>query len=226
MRQALATLGFLTTALVGSTALAEPTTGPDHATVVGHLGVGWFGISTIPNGVDTGRNLTSISAPAVGVRYWLNPDMGVDVGVGLAIGSSSSSTEVNATTTTTDGPSTFGFMLHGGVPLALHSGAHYTFLITPELNFGYGHQSLGNDSGSGVRLELGARAGAEIQFGFIGVPELALEASVGLFLTYLSGSISTGNNNSVSAHSTQISTSSFNNPWDFFAGNVSARYYF
>ena len=33
---------------------------------------------------------------------------------------------------------------------------------------------------TGSRIEIGARAGAEIQFGFIGVPQLALQGSIGV----------------------------------------------
>jgi hypothetical protein len=78
---------------------------------------------------------------------------------------------------------------------------------------------------SGVRFDLGARIGGEVHFGFIGIPELSLEGSIGAFFTYQTWGVSAGAA-SVSDNSLGLSTASFNNPWDFFASVVRARYYF
>ena len=94
----------------------------------------------------------------------------------------------NNVTTTTDGPAAVGVAVHGGVPLAFAYGKHYKFLLVPELNIGYarrGEKQNGNPAPpdivrTGLRVDAGARIGTEIQFGFIGIPELALQASVGL----------------------------------------------
>jgi hypothetical protein len=62
-------------------------------------------------------------------------------------------------------------------------------------------------------------------FGFIGIPELALSATLGLQFEYLRQAQSSGG---IDANDTtfSISTTVQNNPWDIFAGNVAARYYF
>ncbi|MCU0683316.1 MAG: hypothetical protein MUF34_13940 [Polyangiaceae bacterium] len=194
----------------------------DHSRVVGSFGVGWFGISDVPIANAAGAKDT-IAAPAIGVRYWLNDLLGIDAGLGFATSSSSTKAQGNSA----DGLSRTAFLLHAGVPLALASGRHYIFEVVPEANFGFATGNTGDTDIdlSGLRFEIGARAGTELQFGFIGVPELALEASVGLFLRTDSykASIPAGD---VSGSDFLISTSNINNPWDFFRSNVAARYYF
>jgi len=207
----------------------SPAAGTDHDRWVGRLGLGWYGVSDIPIG-SAGN---TVSAPAIGVRYWLNRDLGVDAAIGFAMSSGSTTTSTQGQPdNVVDKPSQTGFLLHGGLPFALHSEEHYTFLIIPEVNVGFasGSQKSGtpntpDTNHSGFRLDLGARAGAEIYFGFIGIPALALEGSVGLFFTTQSGSTETGPNKSKDSD-TYIGTSSFNSPWDFFRSSVAARYYF
>jgi hypothetical protein len=196
----------------------------DHSRVVGSFGVGWFGISDVPiANADGSRG--NIAAPALGVRYWVNDLLGIDAGVGFA--TSSSSTEANGNDL--DGLSRTAFLLHAGVPLALATGRHYIFEVVPEANFAFATGNSGDPADvdlSGLRFELGARAGTEIQFGFIGIPELALEASVGLFLRKDSYKASPNAGDDATASDFLISTSNINNPWDFFRSNVAARYYF
>lgn len=194
----------------------------DHDRVVGRIGVGWFGVSDIP--ISSGGG--TLSAPAIGIRYWLDRGLGFDVGLGLAM-QSGSTTDTDGKST--DKPSSTAFLIHGGLPLALHTEKHYAFLITPEINLGIASGSTKSGDQdvdhSGFRFDLGARAGAEIHFGFMGIPALALEGSVGLFLTTQSGKTSAGGT-SMKDSSTFVGTTSFNNPWDFFRGAVAARYYF
>jgi hypothetical protein len=78
---------------------------------------------------------------------------------------------------------------------------------------------------TGWRFDFGVRAGAEIHFGFMGLPNLALQGTVGLFVTR-QVAIASASGNTLTDGSTQLSTTSFDNPWDFFRGNVAARYYF
>src|SRR5689334_5357556 len=82
--------GNVGVSLPGATATA--TTGSsDHDQMVGRLAVGYFGIASTGAGaaLTTGANdspyALSGSAPVVGVRYWLNPMIGIDAGVGLSI---------------------------------------------------------------------------------------------------------------------------------------------
>ena len=161
--------------------------------------------------------------------------MGIDAGVGMGFqGGSTTATVVagGATTTTTvnNTGDTFAFALHGGVPFALAEGHHYVFEFVPETTFGFAtgsvHGATGNpDIGlNGVRFNLGARIGADLA-GFIGVPELALQASVGLYFEYNSVSANQGPN-SVSWNKPTLGTTVNGDPWAIFADTISALYYF
>ncbi|HEY3500380.1 MAG TPA: hypothetical protein VGK73_37065, partial [Polyangiaceae bacterium] len=132
-----------------------------------------------------------------------------------------------------------GFNIHGGVPLALASAGHFTFEVVPELNVGFGSFSTdpnGEDEGdvsmSGFHLDVGARVGAEIHFGFIQLPQLALQGSVGLQLAIDNGKTTNSTpvdpdpDVEVSSRRTAFQTTVGNNPWDIFTGNISALYYF
>jgi hypothetical protein len=203
--------------------------GPDHERVVGHLGVTYFGVSQIPVGAPR----ETLNAPAIGVRYWLSRGLGIDAGLGFAWAGGSTTAQAGGTTTTTDAPSRLGFLLHGGVPLALASGRHYTFLVVPELNLGIGTGSVEapntETTVSGLKLDVGARVGAEIQFGFIGIPELALQASVGLLLRHESSKTTVttgGTDTSTSISTTGLATTVNGDPWALFTNNISAIYYF
>src|SRR5262249_22988997 len=119
----------------------------------------------------------------------------IDAGLGMAI--SGSSLSVNpaqppAPNGDVPQPSFYAFLIHAGLPLALSSSTHYAFELIPEVNVGFGGWSQDRPavpapapqpqgfSGSGFHLDAGARVGAEIHFGFIGLPKLALQGSVGL----------------------------------------------
>jgi hypothetical protein len=216
---------------------------PDHERFIGHFAVGYFGISQIPIATATaGTNLpggtgtSSVTAPIIGIRYWLRRGIGIDAGIGLGYQGGSSTTTVQGggattTTTTSNANNAFGFALHGGVPFALAEGHHYVFEFVPETTFAFGTNSVHGAPGSpdiglnGVRFDLGASIGAELHFGFIGVPELALQASVGLYLEYGGTSANQGGN-SVSANSTSLATTVSGAPWAIFADTISALYYF
>lgn len=202
----------------------------DHEQVIRRIGVGWYGVSTI----FVGTQGTTVVAPSIGARYWLDESFGIDAALGFAFSAGGSSQTTGGMTTEADSPSTFGFLLHAGVPISLFSGPHYTFVVVPEVNIGYAR--IGSDFGDpmmpmtrsdrGFRLDFGGRAGAEIQFGFIGVPELALEASVGVTLSHQRQSFSVGDVTSGRIATTSLQTLSVNDPWDFFRSTVAARYYF
>lgn len=208
---------------------ATPEGGTDHDRWVGRFGLGWYGVSDIPLG-PTGDE---VSAPTIGVRYWFNRDIGIDAALGFTTSSGSVTvSREGQPDNVTDKPSRTGFLLHAGVPFAFHTEEHYTFLLIPELNLGFASGSVKSTDPntpdtdlSGFRLDVGARAGAEIHFGFIGVPALALEGSVGLFFGTRSGSQEQGPNKTKNSD-TFVGTTSFNNPWDFFRSSVAARYYF
>lgn len=197
----------------------------DHAAMVGHFGVGYMGRRTITIDImGAGAAATTVDAPVIGARYWLNPLLGIDAGIGLLLSSASSST--GATNTDLQGYTVF--LLHGGVPLALAGSRHFTFEVVPELNLGIASsQRDGNGAKlSGIHFDLGARAGAEIQFGFIGIPELSLQAGVGLALSYDRVKVSPAMADATSNSRTTLGTGVGNNPWDIFTGNIAALYYF
>jgi hypothetical protein len=226
----------------------------DHERVVGKFGVMFFGVSQQPiggiaNGATNAGAVTQSTVtggvPVIGARYWLQEKMGIDVGVGLNFFSSSTDTKNNSTDVSSDGPAVVSFALHGGVPLAFAQGKHYTFLVVPELNFGYATQTIAaqnvpagqvapaNFHLSGWRLDAGARIGSEIQFGFIGVPQLSLQASIGLNFRHQNWAASQDSAPPATPASTSSSRSANNfgttvqsDPWAIFVNNISAIYYF
>jgi len=212
----------------------DPTS--DHEKVVGHIGVGYLGVTDLPIAAGAGGGApgrASVSAPTIGVRWWLAEKVGLDLGVGFGMTSGSTEVVAGAVTTTTDQGSRFGMSLHGGVPLVFAHQKHMKFLLVPELNIGFTNQSIDPNPQtqvtlSGFRLDVGARIGAEIHFGFIGVPQLALQATVGAFVkreawkgtTEVNGVTSSG-----SASATAFGTSVQSDPWALFTNNISAIYY-
>jgi len=198
----------------------------DHDAVVGRLAIGYLG----RNGVDIGAGslpgaaAVVIDAPVIGVRYWLSDMLGIDAGIGFGFTSGS---DKDAMGVSTDRPSYHLFMIHGGVPLSLASAGHFSFQVIPELNLGFAgaSQTVGgmDASVSGFHLDLGARAGAEIHFGFINVPQLSLQGSVGVRMNMNSTSQSPGSGGS--SHF-DLATTVGDNPWNIFTSNVAALYYF
>lgn len=215
---------------------------PDHEKVVGHFGVGYFGVTAQPigTGAANGVGRGTVQVPVIGMRYWLSNRLGIDAGLGFNMFSSSRSVDQNNTETTVDGPAVVAFALHAGVPLAFAYGKHYKFLAVPELNFGYATQTeqaqnppaganIPDIHRSGLRLDVGARIGTEIQFGFIGVPELALQASVGLNFRHRRWGASqetTPAETSSSDSATDFGTTVQADPWAIFTNNIAAIYYF
>jgi hypothetical protein len=122
-------------------------------------------------------------------------------------------------------------LFHGGVPLALASSGHFTFEIIPEANVGISSGSAADDeiSHSGFHFDIGARAGAEIHFGFIDLPQLSLQGSVGLLFALENGRTENPDGVMPSAYdfsATRLATTVGTNPWNIFTSNVAALYYF
>jgi hypothetical protein len=224
-------------------AAATPGTS-DHAQMVGRLAVGYFGIANTGAGanVSQGPNdnpyaITGV-APVVGVRYWITPLIGVDVGLGMSfIGGKTD--DGDPATPNLKRTSFSAFLIHGGVPLALAATDHFTFEVIPEMNLGFAGGGLDPDpnldgkiSYSGFHFDLGARVGAEIHFGFIKLPQLSLVASVGLRFDSDAGTTNdTTPQGAAPDVKTKSSRSEFHttvgsNPWAIFTDNVAALYYF
>lgn len=198
---------------------------------VGHFAVGYMGTASVPLDGLAGN---AMPAPTIGARYWINQMIGIDAGLGFGWATGSVEAKNNNATTTTDKASPFGLVIHGGVPIALAAQKHYKFLVIPELNIGFAHmtESAPNTpdiSHSGFLLDIGARAGTEVHFGFIGIPQLALQATVGLAFRHTNtGRSQDLPNGTVSASdsTSTISTSVQAAPWALFTNNIAALYYF
>ncbi|HEY8041773.1 MAG TPA: hypothetical protein VIF15_18340 [Polyangiaceae bacterium] len=229
---------------------AEDTTVSDHEQFVGHLGVTYFDITNLPiaNPVaDPGTGSaatpapgsitgTNIAAPVVGVRYWLQRNIGIDAGIGFGLAGGSQEAVVGSTDTTVDKVSSTGFAFHGGVPIAFAHFKHYTFLAIPEFTLGFTSATFkpvaatGGTAGpqqdlSGFLFDLGARIGAEIHFGFIGIPQLALQATIGL--SYRRSVYKwKSDSNSASDGTNTFGTNVQADPWAIFKDAISATYYF
>jgi hypothetical protein len=244
--------------LPGATPAAAAAGASDHEQVVGRLAVTYFGITNVGAGADgcaggclglpdTGSNSTPYAvsgfAPVVGVRYWINSLLGIDGGVGLSLVGGSTRAEAAPPPPDPideDRDSFSGFVFHAGVPLALASADHFTFEIVPEANIAFtsasqdpnGGDGAGDVTHSGMHFDVGARAGAEIHFGFINVPQLALQASIGLRFDVDNGSTEdstppgTDDDFDVESSRTHFHTTVQGAPWAIFTNNIAALYYF
>jgi hypothetical protein len=210
----------------------------DHDTVVGHVGVTYFDITNLPVAQpppNAPPNPGSVPAPIIGVRYWLKRNLGLDLGLGVGWTTGSYGAKVNGTSQTVPDPSfPFGFALHGGLPLVFAAGQHYAFMVIPETTLGFATETIKGMNGApdsnynGVLFNLGARAGAEVHFGFIGIPQLSLTASIGLLFSYQALGYSSGSGameNSSSSNTATVTTTVGPTPWSIFTNNISATYY-
>jgi hypothetical protein len=78
-------------------------------------------------------------------------------------------------------------------------------------------------------IDLGARAGAEIHFGFMDIPQLSLQGSVGARFEFVNveSTATVGGVESVATGSfNQFRTTYEDNPWNILIANVAALYYF
>lgn len=213
----------------------------DHDAVVGTVAIGYLGKRGLAvgepvfgGGGPTGvANMVSpnVNAPIIGIRYWLDPMVGIDAGIGVGITSQSASVSPGGDV---PAPSTTAFLVHAGLPLALANSGHFSFQLIPELNVGFGNYSRDqgagiSQSGSGFHFDVGARAGAEIHFGFIGLPRLSLLGTIGLGFAIDSTKLDAkapGVTTTFKSSTTSFATSVQDNPWNIFTSNVAALYYF
>jgi hypothetical protein len=219
------------TSVSNATAPASPS--DVHSMVVGHFGVGFFGVMDLPiMGCGAGLPCTpdggaTLPAPSIGARYWMSDLLGIEAALGMHFRDTSAGIDTSA----------FGLALHGGVPLALAHTGNFVFEVVPQLNIGFTTGSFTPGGGgpstdvSGFLIEAGAKVGAEIHFGFIGIPQLALQGTLGLMIRHESRSADLptgagGATTSVDASATDISTGVDGPPWAIFTGALTAIYYF
>lgn len=163
----------------------------DHDRVVGRVAVGWMGVLGVP--IGPAGSAETVSAPAVGVRYWLNDGVGIEGGLGFGLTTTGGTAFMPTGDTELPGTGQFGMVLHGGVPISIWDVGHYNGLVMPELNFGF---SSGLDEGasvdsalddtifSGLLFNLGLRAGAEIHLEAIDIPQATLQLTFGVGINF------------------------------------------
>jgi hypothetical protein len=205
----------------------------DHQHAVGRVAAGFLGLTNVPIGSVDGGGLAidTIAAPTVGVRYWFSALAGIDLGLGLGyqggnVQSGSESIPVD---------NAFGMAIHAGVPIAVFHERHYTFLVIPEANLAFGTGTAygavpdQDRSRDGFLFQLGGRVGTEIHFGFMDIPQLSLQASVGVYFNYTSASVGSnrlGTAPGVGVSLYELGTTVLGEPWDIFLGSLTALYYF
>lgn len=208
----------------------------DHAAVVGSLGVGLLSVAQIQN-ITAGLGTQTNNIPVLGARYWLTERLGVQAGFGFSANSGVSKDDIPDSSDIYD-LTRWNLAFHGAAPISIFSGAHYNFVVIPELNLGYStgrtkdNEGVTGDQGFKQAAWMfggGVKAGAEVQFGFIGIPHLSLQGSVGLEANYRTAMIETFENGEEVRRNRQwftAGTANFNEPWDLFIGSIAALYYF
>lgn len=163
----------------------------DHASVVGSLGLGIFGLADLPLPLLTnGKFGPSLTAPVLGARYWFSDSLGVDIGLSFIRRSRTDAAFKLPTDTTPTGEASskayaLGIMV--GLPIGFAPGKHYVLLVTPHVGIGRTKATDGavfEGEGDDVflsafTLELGVKAGVEVQLGGIGLPQLGLQFNAG-----------------------------------------------
>lgn len=212
----------------------------DHDQMIGRFAVGYLGARSVPiaqtqiTGTAVDFSIGAVQAPVIGIRYWLDQSMGLDAGIGFY----SSSGSTKSGNTSVDKAGINAVLVHAGVPFSLASEKHFSFQLVPEANVGFAQQTIKDPAGpnsgeianKGFTLDVGARVGAEIHFGFVGIPQLSLQGSVGALFTTQSATTTitppAGPTVDYEDKTTEIKTTVYDNPWNIFTGNVAALYYF
>jgi len=187
--------------------------------------------------VSGGATAIPLTVYTVGLRHWTREpwgpfrNWGVDLGLGMLVSRSSVTSTSSGNVQTEPGASVSGLGLHAGLPLALAHHKHATFELVPQVDLIYATETIPALSGgdetrySGFSLRLGARAGFELYFGFVGIPQLAIEASMGAALNYDGLSSKVGPIER-STRTWGFSTLRGTEPWSIFTGSVAAIYHF
>lgn len=114
------------------------------------------------------------------------------------------------------GPS-HALALHGAMPLALVHAGHFTFIGVPGIDFGF---SFG--ASRGVMIAASAKVGGETHFGFMGIPQLALQGTVGFHVRFEHAA----GDALESTNAFRVGTTVEGQPWENFTNSISAIYYF
>jgi len=212
--------------------------GTDHDKAVGAWGIGLLGTQRLTMlGRPGGAGQFNVGMPVVGVRHWVTERYGFQAGIGLnAAGGTIKDNEPGAHDD--PNPTTIAMGLHAAAPISLYHDKSYNLLILPGLDFAFGDSRLQDDPDAAgdqatvqksVLLQASVRAGAEVQFGFIGMPMLSLQGTVGAALGWTNSGIEYtegGQGRKRNASLWAIGTQNYDEPWDLFVGSIAAVYYF
>jgi len=203
----------------------------DGEKAIGRWGLAFFGVRSLAFGTFNAAP-NNVDVYTIGVRRWMQPSPGAtrtwgfDAGLGLVTGNVTHEAPV-AGAAVTYKASALGLSLHLGLPVALARGRHINFIALPEANILYA--TGGNDypgptrtQWKGYGFDVGARAGFELFFGFLGMPQFALEGTVGVALNYNAASGKLGNAETKDS-SWRFGT---DKPLGFVIGNIAAIYYY
>lgn len=222
----------------------------DHDVVIGAWGLGYHGLVQValPMAIPVGRgdqagmqpndklSLRQVLVPTLGLRKWFSKRRGFDAGLGLALSTGANSATYGNTKSTVDKETVFALSARAGLPIVAVDTRHMAFMVIPEATVAFATSNVAAEFAEnappdaklrGFSANIGLRAGAEVHFGFMGLPRLSLQAGVGLYMTAQWAS-ATVSNQSLSTYDISIGLGSVGNPWDIFTGiaNLSARYYF
>lgn len=190
----------------------------------GAVGLGFLGTQHVLKAMTTtganGERSNYTSVPLIGLRYWLRSGaLGVEFGVGSMVASTGES----------GSPSTVELLGHVGLPVAVASGPNSIAFIGPELRAGYSAYLQGGTPFTATTLSLSARAGVEVFFGVLGVPNLSVAASVRVGLTHewrAFTQVNFGQSATSTVSLTRFETSLVADASDLFMSSIAAHYYF
>lgn len=181
-------------------ATEEPAGDTDHSKVsfgVSFIGFERFALEPVDMLMNPDDGPFQLGITTVGVRLWVSEMLGLDIGLGLGIKTDSYSNDNPAGPSVQTGrDGAFAFRLHVGLPVALKTYEHFNILLIPEVGFTYASTTFIVDPTdvtaasdvdvSAIALDVGIKVGGELHFGFWGVPNLSLQATIGLGLRYAS----------------------------------------
>ena len=158
---------------------SEPEGITDHELIVKQVGVRvvhWGKVGPATTAI-TGRaegdmgdvgaadQFASMRLTTIGVRTWFNKRLGLDAGMSLYLHRGK------------DERVQFGMGVAAGVPIALGYFKHITIYAEPRFDLSFMRVAKGTIP---VLFGAGADLGAELSFGWIGIPRLTLQLAVGL----------------------------------------------
>jgi hypothetical protein len=202
--------------------------------LLGTWGFGFLGTEQVllaaTGAGSNGERIEYSSVPVLGVRWWTPwRRLGLEAGLGAMVSTAHATTGTNVVA---NGPSSFELLAHVSAPLVISSTTNTILFVAPEARVGLSWIDSGG-IGAGVvtatTLHFNVKAGLEIFFTFLGLPNLSLEAGVraGLAHEVRNYWVNTATSSLlVSTQLTRFSTSLVANPWDLFTGSLAARYYF